>query len=397
MSKGALIHGALLATVLVLSYREWTKETPVESKSGTILVWNEPVDQLTAVVFETEDKTVRVERRAEGSDSYFWGVETRTTKLPAAKPPTPPASADGDAGVVETPPAPEPEIKVSTREYAIGDKGMDMIKGLAEFRVLRDLGVLSEADKKDYELDKSTRTLSVVFGAKSRSFLLGGKVFGGADKYAIDPATGHGYIIAGALVMPLETGENVLKPLTVQTFEDKDLGAVIVKAPSGERKLVRLSTTDAGGQKLLTWADASTPDKADQTMANFIKRVGDLRPSQYSPDLDAASLELVVTLEYQGAGGANVGRLELYKKTTAAEPAVAPDAAPSPTDPANPSAPAPVEPTDGTAPVTPELPKAPAPPVIEYYLRTPVTRVLAQVPKAVADRVDQDLAQIFTP
>ena len=74
--KGALIHGVLLVAMLALAYQTWTRDTTVKATTGTVVVWNEKPSALQAIVYETKDKTIRIDAK----DGYWWGTETKTTK-----------------------------------------------------------------------------------------------------------------------------------------------------------------------------------------------------------------------------------------------------------------------------------------------------------------------------
>jgi hypothetical protein len=165
--KSALIHGVLLAVMLVYGYRTWTRDTTVKPDLGSVKLWDKSESDLVALEYKSDRKTVRVEQRKDASgEPYWWGVETTIEKKPKPQPPKPaePAepetgsagsaadasgsagSADaGSAGSAPTPPAPPPPPEMvdseKVREFPIGEGGDKLVKAYAEARAIRELGV----------------------------------------------------------------------------------------------------------------------------------------------------------------------------------------------------------------------------------------------------------------
>ena len=78
MRIGPIAHGALLVAALGFAYQTWTRDKSEAPKVGTDTVWNEALADFEAFAYDGENKSVRVERRGEGSDTYYWGQVTRT-------------------------------------------------------------------------------------------------------------------------------------------------------------------------------------------------------------------------------------------------------------------------------------------------------------------------------
>jgi hypothetical protein len=94
--KGAVVHGALLAVMLVYGYRTWTREKSSEPNLGNVTMWDKAEADLTSIEYKSDKRIVRIERRGDGGDSYWWGVDTTIEKK--AKPPTPPANQGSGSG-----------------------------------------------------------------------------------------------------------------------------------------------------------------------------------------------------------------------------------------------------------------------------------------------------------
>jgi hypothetical protein len=270
------------------------------------------------------------------------------------------------ASVASDAPAPVTVI----REFPISETAEKTLKNLAAARALRDLGKLTEEAKKDYKLEDTSTTLSIVFKGVTKSFVIGGAVFGGSDKYVLDTETNKVYVMSGQLITPFEQGESTLRLQDPRGFDAAKVQQVTVAAGDKSRAAKRVmadtpkpDTTNPHAPppgKTKTWGDPAT-GKPDQTLANFIDNLDRLKPTKYEADLDPASMTEVVKISYQDAGGGALGTMRLYKREKPAEPGATP----------------------------------PPTPVIEYYVMTEKTRVPGLVPKSMAERVDNDVATVF--
>lgn len=368
--KGVIVHGVLLAVMLVYGYRTWTRDRSVEPTAGQVVVWDRAPGDVQSVVFTSTRKTVKLERRGQGAETYWWGTEIRTDKR--MKPPT----ASPDAGVPEAPtdggvppskPLPEEEIVTTTNQFPIGTPGEDLVKGVAALRALRALPAVTEEAKKEYGLELGDTTLAIVFKDGTRTFVIGNKVSGGKERYAFEPDSGKAFVLSGAFIDPLESGASQLRPSEPKGFDPALLAAVEIKAGAKSRKATRITTKNEKGDQTKTWAPSPGSGKTDQTLANFIDSIDRLRTSQYEPDLAITDLTPVVAATFQDAQGRTLSTLTLYKRDKPGE-----------------------LPTDGTAD-----PTAPPPTVSEYFLVTEKTRVPGVVSKSAAERIEQDVATLL--
>jgi hypothetical protein len=406
--KGALIHGILLAVMLVYGYRTWTRDKTVQPNVGSVVLWDKAEADVQSIEYRGLKKIVKLERRPEG---YWWGTDT--TIEVKAKPKAPDAagsaagsnagsgsagsaagsgSAGSGSGAGSGSAAKEPEIVTveeeetnrKTREFPTGDSADKLIKAFASARALRDLGKPSDAAKKDYKLGTkptssvtlkdgttvTTSQITVTFkdGSK-RTFTVGGSVYGGSDKYVMDDKTGKAYVFSKDMLSPLEIGESNLHLIDPRGFDAASIGSVTIDA-NGKTKTVSRITTKGGAdgnQQVKTWGDAAT-GKADQTAANFVDNANNLRPTEYAANIKPADLQLVLKLTYKEDKGALLGALTLYKREKPGELAPGQEL-----DPANP-------------------PKGQT----EYYIVTEKTRVPALVRKETAQRMEQDIDTVFS-
>ncbi|MBE7452844.1 MAG: hypothetical protein HS111_29390 [Kofleriaceae bacterium] len=123
--KGVIVHGALLAVMLVYGYLTWTKEKPAATVTGDVVMWNRGEPELKAIELAATDQTLRLERRGEGAAAYWWGIDSRTTKkMKPVEPPPPPAPGEAP------PPPPEPEwiTETTVREFPVGEPGEKLVR-----------------------------------------------------------------------------------------------------------------------------------------------------------------------------------------------------------------------------------------------------------------------------
>ena len=358
MKLGPVVHGGLLVVALVFAYQTNTRKEDTLPKRGTHPVWK--LGTLSTVVLESEKKRVRIEKREDENGSYYWGEVTRTTKTPAAAAAGPGASA-GDAGPLDLPA--EPETKVTSREFPVGRAGEELMLQYQNLMALRKVGPLASDDLERYNLHEKTLTLTVIEGGNSEHAMLlaGEKIYGGTDRYAYEVNGGIGYVLSGKLVQPLESAESSLSIRKVHSYSDAKVTSIAITTTAGDKVLVKNSVKDEGGTHVV-WEYEEAPGTSEAALSSFVDRVKKLKPTSYDPALEPTSLVHIATLRYRDSGKASLGYLELYRHLPEAQ----------------------------------EAPKRPgALQQTQYFIKTERTRVLGKVGRLDADRVDQDLVELF--
>ncbi len=356
MKLGPVVHGGLLVVALVFAYQTNTRKEDTLPKRGTHAVWK--LGSLSTVVLESEKKRVRIEKREDENGSYYWGEVTRTTKTPV------PAAAGpgaGDAGALDL--APEPETKVTSREFPVGRAGEELMLQYQNLMALRKVGPLASDDLERYNLHEKTVSLTAIEGGNSEHTLLlaGEKIYGGTDRYAYEVNGGIGYVLSGKLVQPLESAESSLSIRNVHSYPDAKVTSIAITTTAGDKVLVKNSVEDEGGEHIV-WEYEEAPGTSEAALASFVDRVKKLKPTSYDPALEPTSLVHIATLRYRDSGKASLGYLELYRQLPEAQ----------------------------------EPPKRPgALQQTQYFIKTERTRVLGKVGRLDADRVDQDLVELF--
>ena len=302
---------------------------------------------------------------------------------------TPDSSAATPAGGAE----PEEEMVTTTREFPIGKGGRELIQSLAHLHAMRDLGKLSDQQKEEYGLTDSKENLTVFFkGGKQYSLIIGERVFGGSDRYVLNADTGKGYVLSHSEILRhIDGAETSLGLKDLHKFQEdaeddkptkvpvepnaprpkKDrypgVQSILIEGGSNSRELVRADTTDPKGEKTLGWAGKDKAGQPDLSLSNFLSQVDRLKPTEYDPSLDESTLEKVLTVKYRSGGSKVVGQFDLFKKNV-----VTPE----------------ITPPDGGEEKKPED-------KVEYYVKTDLTRIPGKVSRMAAERVEQDIPQLF--
>ena len=379
MRRGPVIHGLLLVVARLFAYQTWTREAAVAPLTGDVVVWSIPPESIQAATLEAEGRAIRVERRSDDQGPYLWGSDTRTMEQ----------YGQHTKGAPDAAPASDrpygPQVVSTSSEFMVSEKGDALFANLAELRALRTMGKIDEDKHALYDLHEKTHTVTVIHDGGSRSLRVGGKVFGGTDRYALDPSTGEGYVISEVVTRDFVNGEAGLRLSSIHAYGDDEVGKAVIEAKGQQRTMLRIMAVDDRGNERRTWADAQTPNKPDQTMANFLRNVDVLRPARFVADIDASKLQRVLRVDYQTRAGAPLGWVELYQQP---HPDGDGDGAPGqqPGEQAGEQAAPGQRATRGRQ----EQERRQV-----YLLRTEVARVPAGVPYNMAARIVADVEQIF--
>lgn len=338
-----VVYAVLLLLALGFAYQTWARDETDGADAARVPVWEESPDAVLAVRYVAAEDSVLIERRGSGEDGYLWA----TVREPGTTPPPAGAGADsaaaGEVGDTAT------AQVVDTTVFVVSARGDRLVEDLAAPQALRDLGVVDDAGKAEYGLADTTARITVDFGETVREVVIGSEVYGSGDRYALDPATSRAYVLPEDVVDPLENATARLLERRLHAFGRNDVTRVIAHAGGQERVMQRSEGTDIGDE---SWTAPDTPDRPDQTFANFMDRLRRLWVNEYEPDLDVSGLERVIRVEYFGAEEESLGFLELFRRAGA----------------------------DGEP---------------EYLLRTELTRVPARTYGRLAEEVAGDVEQIF--
>lgn len=370
--KSVIIHGALLVVMSIYGYLAWTKEKAAPSVTGEVSMWSRNESDLKTIELATPDHTLKLERRGQGADAYWWGIDTRQQKK--AKPVPPPPPPADPAAPPPPPPAPEFITETVVREFPVGEPGAKLIKELAQMKALRKMGVVKDADKEKYELVDTSKTITIVFNDGAKTLQLGGRAHGGSDRYILDVDSGKGFVLSGTLITPLEGGEGSLRFSDLRSFNPKDAMAVKISIADKQKTVRRIKVKKtaptpppnphgpppppAKETEVETWGEGAI---ADTTAANFIDKVEKLKPTEYQPTVDPKTLSDFLILTYADGSGKTIGHVRILKRDNPGDPTKTPPVLPGP----------------------------------EYFLMTERTRVPALLPNLAVDRIIPDFESVF--
>ncbi len=273
--KTLKVHAGLFALAVIGALLTWMRDTTTEADESRPLVWERDTTDVVAVHYRAPAMDVRVERRTDDAGAYLWGIEVE------------------GAGSTDT------------LEYPVGAPGSTLVGRLATLRVIRDLGALTPEMVERFGLDEPTETVEVRFADEQRLLAVGDSAFGGQDRYAIEPATGAGYVIASDITRPLSIGEGALRERWLHRFADDEVATVRIAVPGGgaAREMAR---TEAGA-----WTEVNG-DVPDAAFANFMQRVDQLAIGGYGAQPDPDGTRPLVRVDYLDASGETLGFIELF-------------------------------------------------------------------------------------
>ena len=306
-------HVALFVVAVVATLLTWNRNEVGEASRDLPLAWQHDTTDFKWFHYSNPALDLRIERRTDREGPFYWGIQTR-----------------GDV-------SPEPV------EFPVGWQGAEIVPNLAALRVLRDLGTLSPEQQIRFGLADSNAQLTLAFADERRQLVVGDSVFGGSDRYVLEPATGRGYVISRHIMNSIELGEGALRERFVHNFRINDVAEVRVTAGAG---MERTMTRTASGEWMEPGGDAP-----DLGFGNFMERVDELAIEGYDNLPPAEGLRLLLRIEYLDDDGDAIGFMELLRDDLAEHNA--------------------------------------------HYLRSESTRIVAHAHSILTERVEQAVGDIF--
>ena len=295
--KGQVVHLALLGVAGVLALGVWTRDEQADLalKPTEVEVWGGNPDSVTALSFEAPARKVRLEPKKD--DLGRWYVGTVDKDEPNFAHP----AASSDAGA---PPAPP---KHETLHFVGVKAADDLVKSLAPLHALRAVGKIEGTRAEEFGLDKPEGTLKITVAGKEQTLVIGGSTPGGSERYA-KSGSGDVFAIAGDIVSGLQYAEMRLPERELHEFKPEEATRVKVSKAGKSRELARVADKKDG------WADSATPTKLDETVGNWMSKLGRLHVQDWveKPSAPLGSDSSVVSVEYF-AGSKPLGTLELFK------------------------------------------------------------------------------------
>jgi hypothetical protein len=332
-----LAHVVLLAVAATSSVFVWTRDKKPVVTAGEVTLWSARAADVQRIAFESKGRKVVLDARSDTSGRWFLGTSESAS----------PTTAGVDGG-------PPPPPRVVT--FVSVGSATKVAEGLGPLKALREVGKVGDDRAAEFGLKEPDGTLVVTFAGKARGLTLGARTPGGGDRYVRDDGSGIVYVVRGETTRDLESGDGALTERETHPFKDAEVESIRVLARGKSREVLR-----RGPENKRIWADPSEPEKADETVSNWIAKVDRLRPTEYLATQPSAP-ELVVRIEYQ-VKGARGAFLEVAK--------------------------VPGAPAAGAAGAGASTDKP------DFVVRTEHTRQWAKVYAPVGEQVEQDLASIL--
>jgi len=297
--KGVLPHVAAFAFASALALVVWSRGDKAgdSTQAQKVEVWGGSKERVERIRFEAPQRTVSLEARQDAVGRYFVGL---VDKEEASKPPRP----SPDAGA---PPPEVPAKRVTTRFIGVKEAG-ELAEKVAPLFALRQIGPLAGGRAEEFGFDKPEGTLKVKIGGVDQTIVIGATTPGGQERYAKREPGGMVYAVSGDIVQTMLGAESRLLERDLHGFADADVTRLRISRAGKSREAVTLA------DKKGAWADAAQPGKLDETLGNFLGKVGRLHVVEYvetpAPPLTPESA--VMRIEYFG-GTKSLGFLELYK------------------------------------------------------------------------------------
>ena len=311
--KDLKAHIALFVVAVVATVLTWNRDIVPEAERDLFVVWVHDTTDVMAIRYSSAELDLRVQRRTDQAGSFLWGIQTRGTDTP------------------------------ETMEYPVGAEGHLLVTRLADLRVLRSLGTLSDEQRARFGLVDPEARLAVEFTGETRELFVGDTTFGSADRYAVEPATGMGYVLSRHLVGPLAGGDGSIRERSVHHFPVTEVA--MVRIVGGEGRERTMARTEDG-----EWTEPGS-ETIDAGFANFMDRVDLLAIGGYHDLPPPREPRRFLWVEYLDADGDALGFAELFRDDLAER------------DP--------------------------------YFIRSETTRIVARVPTILAERVEQAVGDVF--
>jgi hypothetical protein len=277
MGRGVLVHAVLLALAASASIAVWTRDKKPAVSAGTVTVWNaRPVD-IERITFDAKGKKVSLESRKDGQGRWFFGTS---------------------------------EVPPKTVSFVSVGQAEKIAEALAPLKALREIGKVDGDRTAEFGMNEPDGTLAITISGKERKLTIGTRTPGGGDRYVREDGPNTVYVVKGDVTRDLESGDVSLGEREVHAFKDADIESLRILARGKSREILR-----RGPESKRIWADPSDPEKADETVSNWIAKVDRLKPIEYL-STEPTAPEQVVRLEYR-AKGTQGGFLEIAKVQSA--------------------------------------------------------------------------------
>lgn len=293
------LHLGLTGAAVIAALSVWSKEEePPSEATAQVQVWGGNLDQLRQIRFESKTRKVRIEPKKDDQGTYFVVHVDSTNEGPPpnANPHLPPDKR------------PKPTLKHEKLQFIAVKEATKIAEQVAPLMALRAIGRVDKKREEEFGFDKPEGTVFVKVGDTEHDFVLGSTTPGGGDRYVRLKGSNEAYAIPGDIVRGLTLAESRLLERQLHGFEDTEVKRVRISKGPKDREVVRLEG------KVQGWAATQSPTQQDETVGNWLSKVGRLRISKYleKPPKKVSPADMIVRIDYFD-DRRNIGFLELLK------------------------------------------------------------------------------------
>ena len=283
MRRQVITYGVLLVLALGGAYRVWTSPGEVDpGENVTVLAGD--ADELERVRYHSDKVDLVIEMRKDDLGRYGW-VRAESTAPAEAEAE---AEAEGETGGQPDPANPHapPKDEGGVAEFKAGKSGAAVLDGLMPFRAKRQLEGITDDKLTELGLGEgeAEATLEIVrTGREPASYEIGGNVYGGANVYVREVATGKVFVVDAKVIRPLQSGKQSLPDREIVGVESKLIAALAVSGGEATAEFEQNNPDDA---EAVYWANAGSQTR-NETAAAWIDKALRMRASGYVQPEDA--------------------------------------------------------------------------------------------------------------
>ena len=272
MRRTVIIYGFALLASLFGAYRVWT--APGETDTGeSVVVLAGTADELERVRYKSSKLDLSIEMRKDDLGRYGWVHAEPLGEVEPAPEPDP-----------ENPHAPPPPKDDGTvQEFKAGKSGTAALDGLMPFKAKRVLEGVTDEKLAELGLAEAEATLEIVrAGREPAVYEIGGNVYGGANVYVRDPASGKVYVVDAKVIRPLQSGKQSLPDRELVGVETKLIATLTVQGGDASATFEQHNPDDP---EAVFWSTAGSSEK-NETAAGWIDKALRMRSSGYVQSAD---------------------------------------------------------------------------------------------------------------
>jgi hypothetical protein len=281
VKREPLVYAVLLVAALALAFRSWTHEDQSQFKAGSFELWHEQPDAIVSIDYSEPGQHLVMQRLGPKDAPYLWATE-------------------------------------DTSAFRM-DEGTSrrLLEALAAPRAERDLGTADARARRAYGLDTSRTRVVVRSRSASRELLIGmNTVDRTGDWYALEPRSGHVYVMPALQLPPLTGAAQMLLERRLHAFSSDSVGTVSVRSADrtvARRRIVAADRT-APGMARASWVPLSGAAQPDTAFATFMMDLNGAAAASYAARENPRAMPLVLRVDYADNQGRAQGFLELFQR-----------------------------------------------------------------------------------